>query len=186
MNNTEIWKDIEGYEGLYQVSNLGRVKSLPKQHGRRYWNNEFILKQNKSNNGYVCVILQKNKIKYRKSIHRLVASAFIPNFENKPQINHKDGNKLNNCIDNLEWVTASENQIHSRKNGLQVSVSGENHHSSKIINQYDLDGNFIKQWKCIRKVCELFNISPNCMYRCLINKRKEAGGYIWRYADEQI
>lgn len=101
----EVWKDIKGYEGLYQVSNFGRVKSL-----FRY---KKILKLCKSESGYLCVNLYKNKKMKRITVHRLVAENFI----NKPtlEVNHKDGNKENNFISNLEWVTTKENIIHRFK-----------------------------------------------------------------------
>lgn len=112
----EVWKDIEGYEGLYQVSNLGRVKSVTRETpftnrwGQRITRTrkEFIMKPKKQYNGYLVICLRNNGGRYF-SIHRLVANAFIPNPENKPQIDHIDGNKENNCVDNLHWVTAAEN-----------------------------------------------------------------------------
>ena len=120
----EIWKDIKDYEGRYAVSNLGRIKSYPKKgHGH----NSIILKSKLTKDGYYETALLskgkgKNQYKYIRT-HRIVAQAFIPNPENKPEINHKDGNKLNNNVDNLEWVTSSENQLHAYRTGLQ-KVSG--------------------------------------------------------------
>lgn len=99
----EVWKDIEGYEGLYQISNLGRVKRVAT--GK-------VLKGGKDKDGYLMVKLYKNNIRSNKKIHRLVAEAFIPNPENKPQVNHADENKTNNSLDNLEWMTAKENINH--------------------------------------------------------------------------
>jgi len=115
----EIFKDIKGYEGLYQVSNLGRVKSLPKEvviyNGGSYKTKVKFLKPKLCNHyGYLTFNLNG---KFKKQ-HRLVAEAFIPNPENKPQVNHIDSDKTNNTIDNLEWVTASENTIHAYKNKL--------------------------------------------------------------------
>ena len=103
----EVWKDIKGYEGLYQISNLGRVKRVTT--GR-------ILKGGKDKDGYLMVKLYKNNIRSNKKIHRLVAEAFIPNPENKPQVNHADENKTNNSLDNLEWMTAKENINHGTHN----------------------------------------------------------------------
>ena len=110
----EIWKDVVGYEGLYQVSNLGRIRSLAKINK----NKEKLIKQAIQNNGYVHVCLCKNKATKIKTVHRIVALAFIPNTLNKPEINHKDGNKQNNCVDNLEWVTRKENVNHAFANNL--------------------------------------------------------------------
>lgn len=103
----EIWKDIEGYEGLYQVSNFGRVKRVTT--GR-------ILKSGKDKDGYLKVILCKNNIKSTKTIHRLVAQAFIPNPENKLEVNHIDEDKANNNVNNLEWSTRKENLNHGTRN----------------------------------------------------------------------
>ena len=119
MELEEIWKDIKGYEGLYQVSNLGRVKSLKYHRGSR----EQILKPKITKDGYYETALCHNKkYKYIRT-HRLVAMAFCKNPYNKLEVNHKDGNKLNNYADNLEWVTSSENHKHAYKIGLQ-KISG--------------------------------------------------------------
>ena len=100
----EVWKDIEGYKGLYQVSNLGRVKYLPKYNIKKEGIMSYTLRS-----GYRNLILRKNGKRKSKQIHRLVAQAFIPNPKNKPFVNHKDFNRQNNTVDNLEWVTQKEN-----------------------------------------------------------------------------
>jgi len=122
----EIWKDIEGYEGLYQVSSEGRVKSLPKEH--RYGSkSEKILKLGKTikqRNGedYPTVCLSKDGIVNEYKIHRLVALSFIPNYENKPTVNHKNGKRNDNRLCNLEWATHSEQNYHMWEIGL-IKVS---------------------------------------------------------------
>lgn len=165
----EIWKDIEGYEGLYEISSLGNVRRAPS--GR-------ILKQNKNSYGYSHVGLSKEGKVKMICVHRLIANAFIPNPQNKPQVNHIDGNKSNNSISNLEWVSQKENIIHAFKTGLRKT--------SKI-NQYDLNGNFVKTYDTITEAGKNFsNISnrPNANISCAIrNKSATAFGYIWRYAD---
>lgn len=123
----EIWKDIQGYEGLYQVSNLGRVKSLARLDTRGQRVSEKILKLGKHRAGYFRVNLYKNGKMKQYLVHRLVALAFIPNPENKEQVNHIDGNKQNNVIENLEWCTHSENIQHAYRTGLAKGLVGENH-----------------------------------------------------------
>ena len=121
-NETEVWKDVKGYEGLYQVSNLGNVKSLYGLCGRKYVKREKILKKTVhlayGNYYREVVTLRKDKKKKEFKVHRLVAEAFLPNLENKPMVNHIDGNPLNNRIDNLEWCTNRENIIHAYETGL--------------------------------------------------------------------
>jgi len=115
----EIWKDIEGYEGLYMVSNLGRIKSLVGFNGHIYVNRVKILNQSNTTTGYKKVELAKDKKKKSFKVHRLVAFAFIPNADKKPNINHKDGNPTNNNAKNLEWCTQKENVQHAVDTGLR-------------------------------------------------------------------
>lgn len=180
----ELWKDIPSYEGLYQASTMGRIRSL-------YTNK--ILKHEISKNGYCKVTLCKNRVRKLCSVHRLVATTFLPNHNKKLQVNHKDGNKTNNCVDNLEWATSKENIIHSYKNKLQIPKKGKEHplyrkygkenKTSKKINQYDLQGNFIKTWDSIMDVERILNINNGNISSCCNGKKRMAGGFIWRHCE---
>lgn len=167
-NIEEIWKDIPGYEGLYQVSNLGRVKSL--HYRNKYSKKEQILKSRNNGDGYLSVIL-KNKKKY---IHRLVAETFISNSNNFSEINHKDENKANNCIDNLEWCTRKYNCNYGTKN----------ERVGKKVIQYDKKMNKIKEYKTISEASRETNIFNSSISAVCKGKRKTAGGYIWRFINE--
>jgi hypothetical protein len=130
----EVWKDIVGFEGFYQVSNLGRVKSLEKKVPYGYGLRtipERILKNNINQCGYCYVVLYKDTCKRKHKVHRLVAEAFIENPNNKKCVNHKDGNKQNNCVDNLEWVTHSENMQHASDSGLWESWNKGKHYKHR-------------------------------------------------------
>ena len=123
----EVWKDIKNYEGCYQVSNLGKVRSVDRQvktfNGTRTTTGQ-ILKPLKTNRNYFRVCLKKNQKNNYKLIHRLVAEAFIPNPNNYSIINHKDNNPLNNCVDNLEWCTQSYNVKYAYLYGNAKPTSG--------------------------------------------------------------
>ena len=124
MNEKEQWKWIEGFEGLYRVSNFGRVYSEKTK--------KFLSQNRVTKDGYIHVALRKNGKVYERRVNRLVAEAFLPNPENKPTVNHKDGNKLNNHVDNLEWATKEENMQHAYKLGLKKPIRGCDHRSSKL------------------------------------------------------
>lgn len=185
----EIWKDIKDFEKRYMVSNYGRIKSLskfvnnnPKSKEIGYYSKEKILKTFDNTKGYKLVKLYKDNKKYIKKVHRLVAETFIPNIENKPQVNHIDGNKQNNNIYNLEWVTNKENIKHAWENNMCKKRIGKENKLSKKVYQFDLNNNFIKEWSSVeeaRKTLHISNISSVCN-----KKRNKAGGYIWRYGKQ--
>lgn len=159
----EIWKDIPGYEGLYQVSNLGEVRSLPRyekdKNEKVYKRKGVILNKTKTTTGYYKVELCKNGTKKSLKVHRLVALAFIVNTFNKPFINHKDGNQLNNVVDNLEWCTQSENVQHAHDIGLINDVQNQLDHN-EVIREY-LNNSKTEE------VCKKFNISKTVLYGIL-------------------
>jgi len=135
----EKWKPVtvEPFTEIYEVSNIGRVRSLDKMGNHKVRGHKRIFRgrvliQGMANNGYMSVDMRSAPYKKRLSVHRLVALAFVDNKYSKPQINHIDGDKANNHVDNLEWVTPSENQLHSRRIGLQKTVVGEDVFFSKL------------------------------------------------------
>ncbi len=163
----EKWKIIKGYEKAYEVSNLGRVRSF-KGNGRKRSLTPKILRQTKNGWGYPCVHLClrgiKGKNKYIR-VHRLVAEYFLPPIKNKPHVNHKDGNKLNNHIGNLEWCTASENMLHSYDKGLR-STHMDTHHMGKLTSHQVLRiRRIIKNHPGITKakLARIFKVSPQAI-----------------------
>lgn len=176
----EIWKDIPGYEGLYQVSNLGRVKALERmtKRERPLFVKERILCPGKRT-GYLIVSLGSGKARKSYSVHRLVANAFIPNPENKRTVNHKDGNKMNNEASNLEWNTDKENLNHAIKTGLLKYEN--NRKGSKPVAQYDQDMNLITIYPSMREA-ERAGFTQTKISLCCAGKRKSHKGYIWKYA----
>ena len=166
MIEIEEFRDIPGYEGLYEVSNLGRVRSLET---------ERILKPSKNTCGYLFVSLYKNGIKKAVRIHRLVALAFIPNPDNLPCINHKDEDKTNNTVDNLEWCDDKYNANYGTRNERIAEKT------RKPVLQYDLLGNFIREWPSITKVEEETGIWQTHISKCCLGLRHTAGGYLWKY-----
>lgn len=173
----EIWKDIKNYESLYQVSNLGRIKSFI---GKDNKINGKILKVNGAS-VYPTINLVFKKIKGYKTfyIHRLVAEAFIPNTEKELEINHIDGNKSNNNVSNLEWVNHKKNIQHSFNTGLHKIYRGKEHWSSKPISQYTRQGEFIKEFFSIKEANRETGIMS--IWLCLDGRIKTSGGYKWQY-----
>jgi len=191
----EVWKDIEGYEGLYQVSSLGNVRSLNYQK-RGYAKN---LTPKVNNRGYEWVELRKNGKKKQFVIHRLVGEAFLENPNNYPIINHKDENKTNNKVDNLEWCTLSYNVKYSMERHperYKVSFSHKGNRAKRDfyklktkyanvhINQLSIMGEFIKQWFNFAELKHAKNYHNTSIKECCEGKRKTAYGYRWEFAEE--
>ena len=168
----EIWKDVKGYEGLYQVSNLGRVKSLNYRRSGK----ERLLSLAHDKDGYLYVCFRKNGKQKLHKVHRLVAQAFIPNPDNLPQVNHKDENKTNNNVKNLEWCTNEYNHNYGTRNervGKSLSKKIICITTGEIFNS-------------MREACRKYNIHTGSMTECCQGKRKTAGGYKWEYFKEEI
>lgn len=166
----EIWKPIKGFEGEYEISNFGQVKSLKTN---------IILHQYKYRGGYLEVHLRQHSKKFHKKIHRLVAEAFIPNPNNYPEVNHKDENKKNNRFDNLEWCT---HQYNNTYNGKHIK-GGEK--TRKPVSQFDLDGNFIKEYVSQTEASKQTDITQGTISNCALGHQKQAGGYIWRFVNKE-
>lgn len=186
----EVWKDIVWYEGYYQVSDLWRVRTLSRDYidslNRHVFRKETILKNNSYPTWYNYIWLWKDKKMKATKIHRLVAQAFIPNPDNKPQVNHLNWIRNDNKVENLERCTMSENHRHSFNNlwrvGRQLGKSWINHHSSRVIIQYDDNMNPIKEWFWIRDSARLMNINHNTLWsHCKYNKTKKILWSIRRY-----
>lgn len=175
----EVWKNIFGYEGLYQVSNLGRVKSFVLYHGT----NERILKPYHNKDGYLEIGLTKDNKRTHFLIHRLVALHFIPNDDLfKTEINHKDENKENNNVNNLEWCNRTYNVNYGSR--LEKCSKAMINHPNKIkkINQFSLDGTYIKTFQSIIQIERELGFNNSHICQCCKGKRKTANGFIWKYA----
>jgi len=179
----EIWEDIKGYEGFYQVSNLGRVKSRErlKRHprGNGYLPvHERILRQSKNTWGYSQVTLYKDgKPKTNLPVHRLVAQAFIPNPDCLPEVNHKDENKSNNAVSNLEWCTAKYNENYGTHTERCAAKR------SKPVVQLSLAGTAIALYRSAREAGELTGCDYKHISDCCLGIRKTHGHYQWRFAE---
>ena len=167
----EVWKDVPGYEGKYQVSSCGNVKSLKRQHPYNKCYVEKAMKPVKQR-GYLYVMLWNDGSGKWKPIHRLVAEAFLYKPEGKQQVNHIDGNKHNNNLTNLEWVTASENVQHS------FDVLGRKVYTRKV-----LCVETGEVFDSLKEVTAKLGIDYRHISSCCNGKRKKTGGFHWRYAD---
>ena len=172
----EIWRDIKGYEGLYQISNFGNVKSVERivKRGTNFKPVcERVLKTG-DKGGYKYVILSKNGKTKTGWVHRLVAQAFIPNPDNLPCINHKDEHPSNNRVDNLEWCTHSYNNSYNDVR-IKAAVS-----KRKSVLQYTKDGKFIREWSHAREAAEVLGLNKRAIYECCVGRSRTSGGYIWK------
>lgn len=178
MKNEE-WRDIKGYEGLYQVSDQGHVKSLERtfidNSGRKQTVKERILKPATTYNGYLFVCLSDGGKRKKLRVHRLVCQTFHDNPDNKPCVNHIDENKTNNAANNLEWCTYEENNNHGTRNARSAETK------SKPVAQCAQDGELIKVWASTMEVERQAGFSNGNISQAANGKRKQAYGFIWRY-----
>lgn len=170
----EIWKDIKNYEGIYQISNLGRVKRIDLLRER-------FLKDSDNGYGYKIVGLCKNNKRVNHYIYRLVANAFLENINNYKEINHIDNNPSNNKLENLEWCDRSYNVKYSYDKGKHIpqkimqGITGYKHPISKPVKQYDLKGNFIKEYGSANLASLATGICYMSIKKCRCNKQKQQG-----------
>lgn len=178
----EQWQDIPGYEGLYQVSTLGRIKG-----------NRGIKSLRIDKRGYLTVWLCKDSIQKNYKAHRLVALAFIPNPENKATVNHIDGNKQNNCVENLEWATHSENINHANRTGLRTVTDAQREAARKTgkitceLNRPRKEvicfcGGYEVRFSSAHAGARFCDGSASAIIRCCKGKANKHKGYNWRYA----
>lgn len=185
----EKWKDIEGFEGIYKVSDQGNVLSLnfgAKNHSLS--GEQKILSLSKSSSGYYHVQLYKNGVASTKLIHILVADAFLPKPEGKTEINHIDGNKANNAVSNLEWVTHQENLKHAVDTGLKrrspmIGKTGRKNVLSKPVIQSKPDGTVVKTWDSSFDAQSEGGFNQNSIRSCACGFTKTYKGFVWRYAE---
>ena len=171
----EEWKDIEGFEGLYKISSLGRIYSVRKK---------CCKKLQTSRQGYKICVLYDNHIHKNIRVHRIVAEAFIPNPNNLPCINHKDQNPSNNCVDNLERCDHKYNNNYG-EHKKKLSLSHINNPKQcKPVNQYTLEGEFVSWFPSSMEAQRQFGYNSGHILSCCKGKRKTANGFIWRYASD--
>lgn len=202
----EIWKDIVGYEGQYKVSNYGVVKSVARKVLFQRWNRisyahypERLIKLFVSKKGYMVAFLSNYSKTSTQQVHRLVAQAFIPNYENKPQVNHIDANKKNNWVSNLEWATQVENMNHGKTMNLFKGMKGDknpmfgkrgdkNHNfggkspNAKKVIQKTMDGDIVKIWDSSMDIKRNLGIPNKQISRCLLGEKENTNGFKWAYA----
>ena len=178
----EIWKNVKGYEGIYEISNMGRLKSHytvgRKSHGDKSF--EKIIKPAKCTNGYLEYHLCKKGKRKVVLAHRLVAEHFIDNPNNLPQVNHIDEDITNNCVENLEWVTPKQNANHGTRNERCANAQ-----KIKVV-QLDLEGNFIRLWNGFKDIERELNVGCENIIRVCKGKYKTSCGYIWKYYDDYL
>lgn len=179
----EVWKQVKGYEGLYEVSNMGRIKSLPKtlkgREGSVRISKETILKQANHPSGYLSVVLCKNEVHKTTLVHRIVAETFIENPKAYPQVNHKNENKKDNRADNLEWCSPNYNLCYGTRMERKAKSTG------KEVCQFDLDGNFIKSFASIVEAANAVGGQKAPISNCCLGRSHSSYGYKWSFKEKE-
>lgn len=192
--NEEVWKDIQGYENLYQISNIGRIRSLGN--GKSGKSKLRIMKTTLNHKGYLMIRLCKDGKSKGYLVHRLVANAFIPNPNNLPQVNHINEAKEDNRVENLEWCTNEYNhnygtriervrqkQIGNPKMKTCLGKFSKEHHSSKPIIQFTLDGELVRMWYSATDAQREKGFNSKTISSCCNGKRNKHKGFRWEYYD---
>jgi len=177
MSDKEIWKDIEGYEGLYQVSNLGRVRSLDRVDTNKHYRKGRVIAYSMSSSGlgYRQVSLWRDGKRDNRLVHRLVASTFLDNHDNLPQVNHKDECKENNTVSNLEWCSARYNVMYATRNERMAKTEG-----SPVYVIANSGHRYF--FMSVKMASELLGLDRRAMHRCLKDKHKHHHGYTFELA----
>lgn len=198
---TEEWRSVCGFEGLYEVSSTGKIRSLDRYVNSRNNSREFkkgvTMKAQINHKGYMTVVLHKENKPYSKTVHRIVAEAFLENKNNLPQINHKDTNKTNNNASNLEWISNYDNMQHAIKHGCYKNAFTEKTKAAvlrnqknavqklrKPVTQCDRYGNKIRDYKSITEAGTALGISSSHIGLCCKGKRAFCGGFKWKYKED--
>ena len=188
----EKWEDIDGYIGLYQVSNLGNIKSVERfrTNGKSGYIQQSKILKTGNRNGYLFVNLCKDGVVKSFKVHRLVAEHFIPKPENKPEIDHINTDKTDNRVENLRWVTHKENMNNPKSKNKQSismqgkpSLKGKEKQQSKPILQYTKDGVLIKKWDCVMDVEREIGLKHQNICHNALGKSSNCGGFVWRYIE---
>lgn len=176
----EVWKDVIGYEGLYQISDCGCVRSIKRTVNHNYRPrtiNGQTLKFHFDKNGYPVVCLSKNGVQNFKKVHRLVAEAFIQNPLNLPFVNHRDERKTNCTASNLEWCTSQYNNTYGKR------IEKAKLSQQKRVLQYTKDHVFVKEWASLTEASRALRIHNGSISECCRGKRTTAGSYVWKYGE---
>lgn len=184
----EEWRPVVGYEGIYEVSNTGKVRSCDRIDASGFHRKGRMMKLNFGINGYVRANIWSPKEKRQRTleVHRLVAEAFIPNPNKLPQVNHIDENKANNNVGNLEWVTMKQNNMHGTRlarQGITYKALPEEKkkHPHKIVLELDDLGNVLHEFYSVREAAQHFGIDESGISKCCRGLLKTSGGRYWRY-----